>query len=130
MVFEKNNDLIDTRSSVDRFFFLSNRELLEILSESKDYSHIQSHLKCFEGIASLDITENYDIIGIISDKGENVPLNSAISPAEAKVLLDSEFIDGNIFKSTFRRNTRIYIATGYRGKMVGPTGRLHDTIVM
>ncbi|RXS50740.1 hypothetical protein ETB91_15140 [Lacticaseibacillus rhamnosus] len=68
-----------------RFFFLSNRELLEILSESKDYSHIQSHLKCFEGIHSLDITENFDIIGIISDRGENVPLNSAISPAEAKV---------------------------------------------
>lgn len=70
-----------------RFFFLSNRELLKILSESKNFSKIQSHLKCFEGISSLDITENFDIIGIVSRNGEVVPLNNAISPLEAKVMI-------------------------------------------
>lgn len=66
---------------------------MEILSESKNFSKVQSHLKCFEGIASLEMTENYDIISIISSKGEIVPLNSAISPAEAKVRFSSTLTD-------------------------------------
>lgn len=71
-------DVLDVkRKAFPRFCFLSNNELIEILS-SKTLTAIQPHMiKCFDNVKSLELTNDVpgftDVLGMVSSEDERVP---------------------------------------------------------
>ena len=69
------------RMSFPRFFFLSDDELLEILSQTKDPKAVQPHLrKCFENIFKITFMEDLTMTQMQSGEGEIVDFCEKLFP--------------------------------------------------
>ncbi|CAE7938601.1 DNAH6, partial [Symbiodinium sp. KB8] len=71
------------RSAFPRFYFLSNDELLQILSQTREPRAVQPHLrKCFDNVSSLTFgTEEAaaDMLQMVSAEGEVVDFSAPVS---------------------------------------------------
>lgn len=87
-------DYLETkRMAFPRFYFLSNDELLEIMSQTRDPHAVQPHMsKCFDAIKRIkfgDGKHGHDILGFLDPGGEYVPLSESVKaegPVEAWLL--------------------------------------------
>ena len=61
------------RSIFARFYFLSNDELLEILSQTKEVENVRPHLrKVFENMADLEFKPDKTIVAMYSGEREKI----------------------------------------------------------
>eukprot|EP00796_Vickermania_ingenoplastis_P008354 gene8354-5852_t len=76
-----NDYLADKRQTFPRFYFLSDEELLGILSQSKEVRKIDANIaKLFEFIAKLEWTDDNKITGYFSGEGEYVKAVTPVTP--------------------------------------------------
>jgi len=80
-----NEYLNRKRTAFPRFYFLSNDEMLNILSQAREPSSVQKHLaKIFEGIDSLTFEESLLITHMNSSEGEHIEFAKTISPLDSQ----------------------------------------------
>ena len=91
--FQRSNETLDKiqkglsqyletkRLAFPRFYFLSDDELLSILSQTKNVEAVQPHMnKCFDNIKSLTFDKKKVICAMNSSAGESVPFMVPVDP--------------------------------------------------
>ncbi|OHT16390.1 Dynein heavy chain family protein [Tritrichomonas foetus] len=74
------------RLGFPRFFFLSNDELISILSHTKDFSKIQDSMqKLFEYVISINVTDDLEITAMNDAEGECVQLHDYVDGNTAEI---------------------------------------------
>ena len=74
------------RSNFARFYFLSDDDLLEILSQTKEVRRVRSHLrKVFEAIADLEFRDDDCMVAMMSVEGEKVDFTKRVDPKDRNV---------------------------------------------
>ena len=74
------------RSNFARFYFLSDDDLLEILSQTKEVRRVRSHLrKVFEAIADLEFRDDDTMVAMMSVEGEKVDFVKRVDPKDRNV---------------------------------------------
>ncbi|XP_014666196.1 PREDICTED: dynein heavy chain 1, axonemal-like [Priapulus caudatus] len=99
------------RTAFPRFYFLSDDELLEILSQTKDPKAVQPHLrKCFENIAKLRFEDDLRISVMYSGEGEEVPFSESLYPTGnvEDWLLEVERVMKESLRSILERSLNVY----------------------
>jgi dynein heavy chain, axonemal len=83
------------RSQFARFYFLSDDELLEILSQTKEVRKVRAHLrKVFEAIADLEFKADDSMVAMMSIEGEKIDFIRKVDPVGKNV----EFWMGDVEK--------------------------------
>lgn len=85
------NYLETKRLGFPRFYFLSNDELLEILSETRNPHAVQNHLrKCFDNINKIRFTEEEDSREIIAMQSADPETMPELVPFSSSVVIFPE----------------------------------------
>ena len=80
-------DYLESKRAVfARFYFLSNDDLLEILSQTKDVEKVRPHLrKVFENLVDVTFALDKTILEMFSGEGEKIVFNDPVDPKEKGV---------------------------------------------
>jgi dynein heavy chain len=95
-------DYLESKRSVfARFYFLSNDELLEILSQTKEVRNVRAHLKkVFENMADLEFSDKDNTItAMYSGEKEKVEFTKLVDPREQGVEYWMGDVENEMFTS-------------------------------
>ena len=88
------------RSVFARFYFLSNDDLLEILSQTKEVELVRPHLrKVFENMADLEFRSDKTIRAMFSGEKEKIEFVDAVDPREKGVEFWMGEVENMMYKS-------------------------------
>lgn len=74
------------RSVFARFYFLSNDDLLEILSQTKEVRKVRNHLKkVFEAVDDLEFKADDSMVAMMSGEGEKIDFVRKVDPKDRNV---------------------------------------------